>query len=259
MNKETDKTTGFVELLYSNSISFARDVFQYAIPGLLFLFLLSLPVLLEYDHRYLVLFHKGLKGILGWIAIVVVLLSYICGQIIYSLSHCVFELYKALHCHANEKEKLRQIRKNLHDILRSESPELETKYSKFKHCGSEKKDDEIHLFYEISTFATASEVHGKFIERYNILEHFRKSMSSVFLFNAILFYVSHLIYYCFHNDPSWTALIVFIVSLVVILSVLISLSLFFHGAYLRTKSAFYHRVFWSYFITKKRSTELIIR
>lgn len=227
MAPKTEKTAGIIDLLYTNSVGFLRDVFQYAIPGLLFLSLLSATMLFEHGYRHLVWFHIfALKDIIGWIALIIVLFSYICGQIIFSLSDSLFKLYKILYkCFGiNYSDELKRVSTELKNIAKDK--ELCKNCNSYIWC---QDDDEIHLFYEISTFAAAPEIHGKFIERYNILKQFRKSISVVFFLNAIFF-----------------AIRLFFIPAVVLLV----LSVFVHRLYLHTELAFYHRVFWSYFITK---------
>lgn len=254
---KNEKTTGFIDLLYTNSVGFLRDVFQYAIPGMLLIVLLSLPAVLK-NKTEIIAMILHLKDALIWIFAAILVLSYIGGQITYSFSLLLSKDIASLDIASISKrmKKTEVYRNKLYVFLSDEIySKVKNKYDEFTSRTStryedsndkkngENNDKDIHLYYEISTFVNNPEVHGKFIERYNILKHYKQNMSSVFILSSIGYMI------LYNLCLSFLPLCSFIVAEILFTG----LSYFLYCDYIRTEEGFLKRVFWSYYITKGNS------
>lgn len=219
----------FLELMYTRATTLLRDVFQYLISGLLFSILIVIAVHLR-GCQVTQVFKEG--GAFWLVALVVsCVTAYVIGQILYSLSTILFPSYETVWRKLphgtleNLDRKIVQLKNYLKSIEVEES------------ANAVLQDIPIHLYFELTTFVDRPDLHGRFIERYNVLMYMRRSFSACFFF-ACVGYILLLP----KTMPFVAVEIVFF---------LVSLLLFRH--YTVTKIGFLDRTFASYLVAKQKT------
>lgn len=151
----------------------------------------------------------------------------------HSLSYVLFALYKTTW------------RRLPHSTLKN----LDDKTTQFKSYLRSIKIDElsnalledipIHLYFEMTVFVNRTDLHARFIERYNVLMFMRQSLSSCLFFVCIV--------YLF--------LLPITIFSIVVEIILFLLSLLLFRQYILTEIGFLDRVFASYLIAKEKMGE----
>lgn len=182
------------EILYSRASTLVRDLFQYLFGGVFFVWLLAVVVVfrdglerVERWSRELLPTLVSPDGVSAPAVVVAIILLYIAGQLLFSLSSRIFWIYRKIgavvgRLHAGgPKLRLRQIESDLSERF-------------LREVGG---DDPLggrlpcHLYFEMQVFLRAPELHARFVERYNSLVHMRCTFSSC-LFFAGLFGLGYL-------------------------------------------------------------------
>ena len=161
------------EIVYIRTATFLRDIFQYFISGLLFSGLVLLPFYAKICNVFATI-QREQSFWCTMIVIVAVIVLYVLGHILHLVSYIIFALYKPI-VKIFVKPLLAEIdlkEKGLKDYLAS---------SKFKGFSNDfVARMPIHLYFEMTTFIKRPDLHSRFIERYNLLMFFRRSLSASF-------------------------------------------------------------------------------
>ena len=175
----------FFETVYTKTSTFLRDLFLYAGSGALFLAIACTGIVASsgYDldgwiQRF---FEAGSQpGIL--IAVLLVIASYVAGHFLYSGSFLFFPILDAVWRRLPRQRRWRSLSLKRQMLRRiREGLDFESQDKEILERGP------LHLFFEMSVFRAAPELHEKFVERYNLLMHMRRSVSSCFFYLALLF------------------------------------------------------------------------
>jgi len=100
-----------------------------------------------------------------------------------SLSRPIFKAYKCVHKKIANKslEKLEDRKRVLREILEDMSKKKEGRPALFRVGLPE------HLYFEMVTFVKKRDLHSRFIERYNLLTHMRRILSSLLFVSGVMF------------------------------------------------------------------------
>ncbi len=160
--------TSFLELMYVKSSIFLRDVFQYLISGALFIVLTLLALRFhKADWSQLLIKSHGQNILMDLLMSIV--LAYVLGHFFFGA--CCFPL----DWYYRKSTSIQRKKKSLRTRLAS----IDAGNDALIVLGD---DVDCHLYYEISAFRSAPELHTRFVERYNVLMHMRTSLASCFFF-----------------------------------------------------------------------------
>jgi len=216
-----------LELMYTKASTLLRDVFQYCISGFLFLSLIFFAFQQKWDGWTKLLIEEGML----WSILIFIIFAYVLGQTLYALSIPLFAFYKFIWKKFFSFSALK-IDKRIDDL------------KEYLNCieieSSEKtllKDMPKHLYFELVTFADRPDLHGRFIERYNILMYLRQSISSCLFFTCIA--------YALFLPKTLFAILTEICFLV--------FSIIFYWHFVKTNIGFLDRVFVTYLVAKRKT------
>ncbi len=218
-----------LEIMYTKSATLLRDVFQYFISGALFLLLVF-----SADHQkyfqWMEIFKK--EGIGIFISsIIIIIVAFIIGQILFSLSKILFFFYRKVwkllpnNCIEKYNNKTKELSSYLKSI-KGEEP-----------ANKVLENIPIHLFFEMKVFVNRPDLHARFIERYNVFMFMYRNLSTC-LFLVCLLYFSFLL-------PRT-------VSSGIMEVILFSLSLVLFRQYTFIETGFLDRVLTSFLITEEK-------
>lgn len=231
-----DKTT-FLETAYTKASVFLRDVFQYFFCGVFFIVLLFILVRLKgykIDEIHIGILQSTWKGFsLIWLLIFLTV-CYLLGHILFSLSTFIFTMYKfifkKLRCRS--VKKLDKKKQKLCDILQ------ETQERSKGGIKSLYEDLPEHLYFEMMVFIHRRDLHGRFIERYNLITNMRQVLCSCF-------FVSGLIYTFLPPIEGYS---------IVVGAVLFVSSVLFYFQTVKGQTGFLNRVITSYIILREEQS-----
>lgn len=166
---------------YQSSISFLRDVFQYTIPGVIFLSVLYylFPITLNENIKTDIITFYPIKGSFLDI-LTIVIFSYFIGKLANSISSTYFILFKWI------LKKLR-INPSFFEIRELKDRIAETLYPNSNNEFSSKMDIAIkrdYLYNQIATYNLG--LYKNRIERYNNITMYYKTLASISLFVLIV-------------------------------------------------------------------------
>lgn len=170
------------ELMYVKSSTFLRDVFQYLFSGILFTFLLLLG-LSVHGSRWSQVLDGAFGSSFPLRLIFGTIFAYAAGHILYITGGMLCYFFGSLgrswrRRAPNSLEKKKENLKSRLDSIDIGKKALST-LNKLDH----------HLYYEMRVFKDAPELHARFVERYNVLTHMRKSLSSCFFWTSIIYFL----------------------------------------------------------------------
>lgn len=222
----------FLELIYVKSSTFLRDVFQYFFSGILFTFLLLLG-LSVHGSCWSQSLDRAFGSSLPLRLILGTIFAYVAGHILYITGSMLFDFYRMLgrlwspYAQSCLDKKEENLKSRLYSI--DIGNEALLTLNKLDH----------HLCYEMRAFNDAPKLHARFVERYNVLVHMRKSLSSCLFCTSIIYFLLL---------PKKAAFITIEVVLLVLSVVLLySVKL--------TKGHFLDRVYVSYLIAEEEKAE----
>ncbi len=221
-----------LELMYVKSSIFLRDVFHYLVPGVLFVFLLLLGLSLD-GRCWSQWLNRAFESSFVVGLFLVTILAYAAGHILLITADIILDCFRRLR--GSNKNRMANNYKQKEDYLKSRFDSLDTDKKRLSIFN----DADRHLYYEMRAFSDTPELHARFVERYNVLMHMRKSLSSCFLLTS-LFYL--LIYITAKEKAG------FIIVMAVVLFVLFIILLWRAAI---TRSHFLNRVYVSYLIAEE--------
>lgn len=281
-----------LELMYTKSATFLRDVFQYLIPGVLFLGSVHLFVKLS-GCGFLINAEDAFRSDRFLVSIFIFIIAYATGQALHSFSGALFQLYEC-RCFKKCCDKGGKIGK-LVDYLKSirglgdeakaervlgylkftsvktaikalkkvkayiENPEekdepikeieIIDEYLQPMEMPDKTKDisDDMHLFFEMEVFTHKPDLHARFVERYNVLMFFRRTLSSCFFVIFAIYSPPFIVGKCFSECSINNSGIMLFIGLLSLF-----LSFMFFKEYSRTELEFWKRIFTAYLIKPEK-------
>jgi len=224
------------DILNNKAAIFLRDLFQYELSGILFIGSLLIVIKNE-EFNWLSIFHT--QDILWSVVIIIsfLVLAFVVGQILYTLSFLLFPIYKKL---AKILFYKKRMEKNI-----SQKKRLVQHMEKLEIDNNDKKiflSMPEHLYYEMFTYINRNDLHTRFIERYNLFMFMRRTLSSY------LFFIGVIYLYFLPNS----------IFFIILKALIFILSYLLFGQFIKTNSDFLERVFTSYLISRdKTNNELL--
>jgi hypothetical protein len=178
----------YFEILYSRASTLARDLFQYLFGGVFFVWLLAVVVVFEDGLETVERWNRALlptlvspDGASAPAVVVAIILLYLAGQLLYSLSSMIFWVYGKIGAVVGRifgggpTPRLQRLERNLSERFLREMGG-DTPLGGGLPC---------HLYFEMLVFLRAPELHARFVERYNSLVHMRRTLSSCMFFAGL--------------------------------------------------------------------------
>jgi hypothetical protein len=166
---------------YQNSISFTRDLFQYAIPGLMFLSLLY--YLFPINHNTwikteIVVFHPINSSFI--VVTIIIIFAYFIGMFANSISYEYFSLLESFIKILKINKSYFEIKEHRLSIAKKIFPKTETQFSKKLEITIIKD----YLFNQVATYNQG--LYKNRVERYNNITMYYRTISSLSLFIFLL-------------------------------------------------------------------------
>jgi len=167
------------DLLYAKSSAFGRDIFQYLVPGTMFLLVVAIPFICSNQEftDTLEAFFKGSGWRTAAAVLLAVIVAYALGHVISSIGFLLRNRWRREMSKTEHVRKLKEAEEKLSELTKKTEPKA------FESLSSEA---DVSLYCEIVTFKKDPELHAKFIERYNTLVFLRLGLASSFLVGGLL-------------------------------------------------------------------------
>ncbi len=168
-----------IEVLYTKTTAFLRDVFQYLVPG--FLVITLVVVKLEWNGCPALqrLASRVPTNSITVHVLICCVVFYLAGHLLLSLNTVLYPLLLRIAERVGSKSAADLAETN-ERIGRSTSA-----LSKEDHVKSLLTHVATHLYFEMTAFAVRPDLHERFVERYNLLMFMRRQLASAFFVGGI--------------------------------------------------------------------------
>lgn len=167
------------DLIYAKSSTFGRDLFHHLVPGTMLLFVLAVPWMFQWaaltDTLGELFDHSGWRS--ATVSLVAVIVAYALGHVVMSIGYLFRALWLRTLSSTRPVVRLREAEGKLRELTKKSNPEI---------AKSLPTERDAHLYCETATFKRNSELHAKFIERYNTLAHLRLGLASSLFVGGLL-------------------------------------------------------------------------